>query len=127
MDEKQDMTVEASPADTDTSGPTSGVDTAKVEAAVVEVLKTVYDPEIPVDIYELGLIYKVRVDAKGEVDVDMTLTSPACPVAGTLPGEVEMKIRGVEGVTAARIELVWDPPWDKDMMSEAAQVKLGFF
>lgn len=105
----------------------AAVDRAKVEADVIDVLKTIYDPEIPVDIYDLGLIYKVEVDERGGVDVQMTLTSPACPVAGSLPGEVEMKVRAVEGVTGARIDLVWDPPWDKDMMSEAAQLKLGFF
>jgi FeS assembly SUF system protein len=98
-----------------------------LEAAVVEMLKTCYDPEIPVDIYELGLIYAVDVSADGTVAIKMTLTSPACPVAGSLPGEVENKVRSVPGVKAARIELVWDPPWDKEMMSEAAMLKLGFF
>ncbi len=94
---------------------------------VIEALKTCYDPEIPVDIYELGLIYDVALVDSGQVEIKMTLTSPACPVAGSLPGEVEQKVRGVEGVSGARVELVWDPPWDKDRMSEAAQVKLGFF
>ncbi len=94
---------------------------------VIEALKTCYDPEIPVDIYELGLIYDVALVGSGQVEIKMTLTSPACPVAGSLPGEVEQKVRGVEGVSGARVELVWDPPWDKDRMSEAAQVKLGFF
>ena len=94
---------------------------------IVEMLKTCYDPEIPVDIYELGLIYRVDVDATGAVEIDMTLTSPACPVAGTLPGEVESKVRGVHGVRDVRLELVWDPPWDKDRMSDAAKLKLGFF
>ena len=99
---------------------------AKLKAAVIETLKTCYDPEIPVDIYALGLIYTVEV-SNGRVDVTMTLTSPACPVAGTLPGEVETKIRATDGVTNVEVQLVWDPPWDKDMMSEAAQVKLDFF
>jgi FeS assembly SUF system protein len=99
----------------------------EIEAAVVAALKTCYDPEIPVDIYELGLVYGVRVDAEGAVEVRMTLTSPACPVAGSLPGEVESKVRGVAGVKSARVELVWDPPWDKEMMSEAAKLELGFF
>lgn len=98
-----------------------------LEQAVIAALKTVYDPEIPVDIYELGLIYEVKAAADGAVDVKMTLTSPACPVAGSLPGEVQDKVRAVPGVTEARVELVWDPPWDKHMMSEAAQVELGFF
>jgi len=110
-----------------TGGQPGAPDTEELRARVVEALKTCYDPEIPVDIYELGLIYGVQVDPSGQVEVKMTLTSPACPVAGTLPGEVEQKVRATEGVTGARVELVWDPPWDKDRMSEAAQVKLGFF
>ena len=93
---------------------------------VVDVLKTCYDPEIPVDIYELGLIYKVDVDDGGKVAVDMTLTSPACPVAGTLPPEVEAKIGRLDGVSNVRVDLVWDPPWNPDRMSEAAKLKLGF-
>ena len=101
--------------------------TTELETAVVDMLKTCFDPEIPVDIYELGLIYAVDVSEDGGVDIKMTLTSPACPVAGSLPGEVENKVRSVPGVSAARIELVWDPPWDKEMMSEAAMLKLGFF
>lgn len=95
--------------------------------AVVEVLKSCYDPEIPVDIYELGLIYKVAVDDDGRVEIEMTLTSPACPVAGSLPGEVEAKVRAVDGVKDVRVELVWDPPWDQEMMTDAAKLKLGFF
>ena len=94
---------------------------------VVEALKTCYDPEIPVDIYELGLIYEIDADADGVVVVKMTLTSPACPVAGSLPGEVEQKIRGLDGVSRATVELVWDPPWDQERMSEAAKLTLGFF
>jgi FeS assembly SUF system protein len=101
-------------------------DAERVEAAVVEALKTCYDPEIPVDIYELGLIYSVQVGDDGRVDVRMTLTSPACPVAGSLPGEVESKVAAVDGVRSAHVELVWDPPWDQEMMSEAAKLKLGF-
>ncbi len=93
---------------------------------VLDVLKTCYDPEIPVDIYELGLVYKVDVDDAGKVTVDMTLTSPACPVAGSLPPEVEQKISRVEGVSNVRVDLVWDPPWNPDLMSEAAKLKLGF-
>ena len=94
---------------------------------IVNVLRTCYDPEIPVDIYELGLIYDVRVEDDGAVAIKMTLTSPMCPVAGSLPGEVESKVRGVEGVRDVRVELVWDPPWDKEMMSEVARLKLGMF
>ncbi len=93
---------------------------------VVDVLKTCYDPEIPVDIYDLGLIYKIDVDDAGKVAVDMTLTSPACPVAGTLPPEVEAKISRLDGVSNVRVDLVWDPPWNPDRMSEAAKLKLGF-
>ena len=95
--------------------------------AIVAALKTCYDPEIPVDIYELGLVYSVDVDATGRATVRMTLTSPACPVAGSLPGEVEQKVRAVPGVTAAAVELVWDPPWDKEMMTDEAKLRLGFF
>ena len=93
---------------------------------IIDVLKTVYDPEIPVDIYELGLIYEVNIDDKRQVEVVMTLTSPACPVAGSLPQEVEDKVRTVEGVEDAVVELVFDPPWDQEMMSEEAKLELGF-
>ncbi len=103
------------------------VDRERLEQDVVSALKTCYDPEIPVDIYELGLIYSVDVDERGKVEIKMTLTSPACPVAGSLPGEVEARVREVPGVSEARVELVWDPPWDKEMMSETAKVQLGFF
>ncbi len=109
------------------AGTADGAAATSIREQVIEALRAVYDPEIPVNIYELGLIYRIDVDAAGKVDVEMTLTSPACPVAGSLPGEVEAKVRGVPGVTEARIELVWDPPWDKDMMSEAAKLQLGFF
>jgi FeS assembly SUF system protein len=98
-----------------------------MEEQVVAALRTCFDPEIPVNIYELGLIYKIDVSPAGEVKVRMTLTSPACPVAGSLPGEVEAKIRAIAGVLAAKVELVWDPPWDKDRMSEAARLELGIF
>ena len=98
-----------------------------VEAGIVDILKTIYDPEIPVDIYELGLIYDIIVDGGGQATIKMTLTSPACPVAGSLPGEVEEKVRSVVGVTDATVELVWDPPWSPDLMTEAAQLELGFF
>jgi len=99
----------------------------RIKADVIQALKSCYDPEIPVDIYELGLVYGVEVDEQGRVAVRMTLTSPACPVAGSLPAEVEQKVRSVPGVSAATIELVWDPPWDREMMSEAAKLQLGFF
>jgi FeS assembly SUF system protein len=104
-----------------------GRDRGRIRAGVILALKDCYDPEIPVDIYELGLVYGVEVDAAGRVEIRMTLTSPACPVAGSLPGEVEQRARAVPGVSEVVVELVWDPPWDREMMSEAAKLKLGFF
>ncbi len=100
---------------------------AALQAPIIEALKTVYDPEIPVDIYELGLIYDIVVDAERRVLVRMTLTSPACPSAQQLPSEVRFKVKAVPGVTDAWVEIVWEPPWDKDRMSEAAKLQLGFF
>jgi FeS assembly SUF system protein len=97
-----------------------------LEDKIVAVLKTIYDPEIPVDIYELGLIYEVQIGKDGRVDIDMTLTSPNCPVAESLPKDVKEKVETVEGVTTAEIHIVFDPPWDKDMMSEEAKLELGF-
>jgi FeS assembly SUF system protein len=94
---------------------------------VVEALTTCYDPEIPVNIYELGLVYDLDVTPEGAVAIRMTLTSPACPVAGSLPPEVEQKVRAVPGVRSARVEVVWEPPWTMERMSEAARVQLGFF
>lgn len=96
-----------------------------LEERVIEALKTVYDPEIPVNIYELGLVYTLDIDAEGHVNVDMTLTAPGCPVAGTLPPEVETKIREVPGVTSAQVNLVWEPAWDRSRMSEIARFMLG--
>lgn len=99
---------------------------ADIEKKIVEVLKTVYDPEIPVDIYELGLIYNVDVDAGGKVEITMTLTSPACPVAESLPVEVEQKVNAIEGVSSVKVDITWDPPWSPEKMSEAARLTLGF-
>lgn len=96
-----------------------------LESRIVAALKTVYDPEIPVDIYELGLIYGIDIQDDSSVRCTMTLTSPGCPVAGTLPGEVEQKIAGVAGVNGAAVEVVWDPVWNPSMMSEAARLELG--
>lgn len=93
---------------------------------VIAVLRTVFDPEIPVNIYDLGLIYDLEVADGGRVTVRMTLTAPGCPVAQTFPGEVEGKLYTVPGVTEAIVDLVWDPPWDQDRMSEAAKLQLGF-
>ena len=98
----------------------------EIEIKVHGVLRTIYDPEIPVNIYDLGLIYDVKVDETDAVHVKMTLTAPACPVAGTLPGEVEQKIESIPEVRTANVELVWEPPWSKDRMSESAMLDLGF-
>ena len=92
---------------------------------MIEVLKTIYDPEIPVNIYDLGLIYEVKVNDSAAVDILMTLTSPNCPVAESLPVEVEQKAASVDGLESAHVEIVFDPPWDKDMMSEEARYELG--
>jgi len=100
-------------------------DDASLDQRVIAALRSVYDPEIPVNIYDLGLIYLVHIDERSVVNVQMTLTAPACPVAGTLPGQVEDVLRGVEGVREASVELVWDPPWDQERMSEEARLTLG--
>ena len=93
--------------------------------AVVEALKSIYDPEIPVDIYELGLIYDVAVDENGDAVVTMTLTTPNCPVAESMPGEVELRVLSVPGIRDAEVKLVWDPPWDPSKMSDEARLELG--
>ncbi len=98
-----------------------------LEARVIEMLRTCYDPEIPVDIYELGLVYDIAVEPEGKVAIRMTLTSPMCPVAGSLPPEVESKVRSIPGVTSAKVEVVWDPPWTPEKMSEAARLQLNMF
>lgn len=108
------------------AGVASHADVRSLEDRVIDVLCTVFDPEIPVNIYELGLIYNLDIASEGRVKIAMTLTSPACPVAGSLPGEVEAKVREVEGVAEVTVELVWDPPWTPDRMSEAARLELGF-
>ena len=96
-----------------------------IKNKVIEEIKKIYDPEIPVNIYELGLIYKIEVDEKNKVDIDMTLTSPNCPVAESLPKEVKNNIIKVEGVSDVNLNLVWEPPWDKEKMSEAAKLELN--
>ncbi|UYW01046.1 SUF system Fe-S cluster assembly protein [Flavobacterium agricola] len=100
-------------------------DTVNLGEAVVQVLKTIYDPEIPVDIYELGLIYDVLINEDNDVKIVMTLTSPNCPVAETLPAEVEEKVAGIEVVNSCEVEITFDPPWDKELMSEEAKLELG--
>ena len=107
------------------STETEAAGNGSLEEAVVDALKTVFDPEIPVNIYELGLVYNIACGDDGHVDITMTLTSPACPVAGTLPGEVEAKAESVDGVGSAKVEVVWDPVWNPSMMSEAARLELG--
>ena len=99
---------------------------AKIEERIVEVLKTVYDPEIPVDIYNLGLIYRVELQDNGQLEVDMTLTAPNCPAADFIVEDVRLKLDGVPGVSEAKVNLVFEPEWDKDMMSEEAKLELGF-
>ena len=96
-----------------------------IKSKVIEEIKKIYDPEIPVNIYELGLIYKIEVDEKNKVSIDMTLTSPNCPVAESLPNEVKDNIKKVEGVSDVNLNIVWEPPWDKDKMSEAAKLELN--
>ncbi|MEZ5316319.1 MAG: DUF59 domain-containing protein [Vicinamibacterales bacterium] len=118
------------PATTDAAakiGPVDAGVTAELQGPIIEVIKTVYDPEIPVDIYELGLIYDIEADADRKVLVRMTLTSPACPSAQQIPSEVRYKVKSVPGVSDAWVDIVWDPPWDKDRMSEAARLALGIF
>ena len=129
-----DRSVDAAP-DRPASGvrPASGEDSVpsvpspEIEQEVIEVLKTCFDPEIPVNIYELGLIYEILTTTEGSVHVKMTLTSPMCPVAGSLPPEVERKISELPSVKDVRVELVWDPPWDPSKMSEATRLQLNIF
>lgn len=102
-------------------------DNLVLKMEVVKALQTCYDPEIPVNIYDLGLIYDITVEPESKINVQMTLTSPACPVAGTLPGEVENKIKSIPAVSDAVVEVVWEPPWNPEMMSEAAKLELNMF
>ncbi len=106
--------------------PNIDIDKDVMEQEIIGALKTVYDPEIPVDVWELGLIYGISIDDAGNVDIDMTLTAPGCPVAGSLPIEVRTKAESVPNVRSANVNLVWQPAWDKDMMSMEAKFKLGF-
>jgi FeS assembly SUF system protein len=111
-----------SPAD-----PIRSIEDKLLEGKIIEALRQVYDPEIPVNIYELGLSYGVEIAADRSVKILMTLTSPGCPVAGSLPGEVQRRVEAVDEVKEAEVVLVWEPPWDKSKMSEAAQLQLGLF
>jgi FeS assembly SUF system protein len=98
-----------------------------LEEKVIDAIRTCYDPEIPVNIYELGLIYDVKVEPTGVVNIKMTLTAPSCPAAQSLPIEVESKVGSIEGVSDTHVEVVWDPPWEPSMMSEAAKLQLNMF
>ena len=120
------------PAAEDARAPESGaagetVGDVSLDHRIIAALREVYDPEIPVNIYDLGLIYRIDCDDMGVVEIDMTLTAPGCPVAQTFPGTVEAAVQNVEGVAAAEVDLVWEPPWTPDLMSEAAKLELGFF
>jgi FeS assembly SUF system protein len=120
--------LEAPPAPaTPPFGPTDPDRTDVLKPAIVEAISTVFDPEIPVNIYELGLIYEILADAESRVLVRMTLTSPACPSAQQLPSEVRYKVKALDGVSDCTVDIVWEPPWTKDMMSEAARLSLGMF
>lgn len=110
---------------TDSTSNPSDVETLRAE--VIKMLKTIYDPEIPVNIYDLGLIYDINIQPEGIVHIQMTLTSPGCPVAQTFPGTVEAYVMNVDGVNEVTVELVWDPPWSKDRMTEGARLELGIF
>jgi FeS assembly SUF system protein len=114
--------------DWQTVADTQGVEVPaeQLRENLIEALRTIFDPEIPVNIYDLGLIYELGVEEGGKVHVKMTLTAPGCPVAQTFPGEVEGKLYAVPGVSEAAVELVWDPPWDQERMTEAAKLQLGF-
>ena len=105
---------------------TDGVDETAVRDAVIEALRRIYDPEIPVNIYDLGLIYEIEIDDAANVAISMTLTSPACPVAESLPPEVQSKVAEIESVASARVDLTWDPPWGPEKMTEAARLTLNF-
>jgi FeS assembly SUF system protein len=126
--------VQTPPPGVELPGPTHETDALQPDAArtqalapaILDAIRTVFDPEIPVNIVELGLIYDVLVDAAGIAGIRMTLTAPGCPAAQSLPVEVARKVRAVEGVTDARVDVVWDPPWTKDRMSEGAMLDLGF-
>ena len=127
-DNKEEKTEDKETAEKqEVNTPAEKVDSSELNNAVVEALKSVYDPEIPVNIYELGLVYSVNIDDARKVDIEMTLTSPACPVAGTLPPEVEGKIRSIPGVTDCVVKIVWEPPWGMHLMSEEAKLELNLF
>ena len=116
-----------SAATSSASAPPTFIEQKLLEGKVIEALREIYDPEIPVNIYELGLIYDIQVEPDNKVHIKMTLTAPACPVAGSLPGEVERRVESIPEVKSADVELVWEPPWSREKMSEAALLQLGMF
>jgi FeS assembly SUF system protein len=118
---------EEKPVTEQTAAPLNDLQRKLLEGQVIKAIRQVYDPEIPVNIYELGLIYDIDVDESARVHVQMTLTAPGCPVAGSLPGDVERRIEAIPEVRSATVELVWEPPWSKDRMSEAARLALDMF
>ncbi len=126
MSDEQNLDRAAAMLDGDDAEKKRQVEVDALGEKIIEALRTVYDPEIPVNIFELGLIYKVDVEDDNRVRIDMTLTSPHCPVAEILPDEVRQKVHAVDGVTDAEVDVVWDPPWNPSMMSEEAQLELGF-
>lgn len=113
--------------ETASAKPSQEIDPQELEQRIINVLRTIFDPEISVNIYDLGLIYKLEVQPAGDVHIRMTLTSPMCPAGATLPYEVEQKVRQIPGVKQVKLELVWDPPYHPSMMSDAARIQLGFF
>ncbi|RMF15781.1 MAG: SUF system Fe-S cluster assembly protein [Alphaproteobacteria bacterium] len=124
---REETTSEDAPAEPDRPAAPDGADTpaARLRERVIEALRHIYDPEIPVNLYDLGLIYAVEVTDEGDVSITMTLTTPHCPVAESMPYEVEARVLGVEGVRDVAVHLVWDPPWDMSMMSDEARLELG--
>jgi FeS assembly SUF system protein len=120
-------TVAGAPDSPGPRGSGGTVDVHKLEQLIIDALHTVYDPEIPVDIYELGLIYSIDISPEGKVAVTMTLTTPACPVAGSMPGQVEKTIRMIDGVTDVTVDLVWEPTWGPAMMTESARLQLNMY
>jgi|TARA_R110002096_G_scaffold436105_1_gene668062 FeS assembly SUF system protein len=124
--EEKDEKKSSQPTSKSGGEPISAAETQKLQSLAAEKIREIYDPEIPVNIYELGLIYDIDVNEFADVVVTMTLTSPHCPVAESMPGEVEMRVREVEGIGDVQVALVWEPPWDMSMMSEAARLEMGF-
>jgi len=129
LDSSEPANAETATAAATPAAPTPAVpvDPNKMEQLVIDALHTVYDPEIPVDIYELGLIYSIDVSPEGKVAITMTLTTPACPVAGSMPGQVEKTVRMIDGVTDVTVDLVWEPTWGPSMMTESARLQLNMY